>query len=54
MKFLEARMLAYDMIAPFIVPDFLDEYSLEVEDLWGGHSATGVNLFMHSNHIYGH
>ena len=38
-------MLAHDIMAPFIVPYLLDEYALEVEDLWGNRGATVVNLF---------
>ena len=47
MKSLEVRVLAHAMMAPFIGPDLLDYYALEVEDLWGDYSATGVNLFKH-------
>ena len=42
---LKSRVLSYDMMAPFIIPDFIDEYSLEVEDQRGYFYATGVNLF---------
>ena len=34
MELLETRVLAYDVMAPFIVPSLLDEYSLEVEVFW--------------------
>ena len=30
MKVLETRVLAYDIMTPFIVPDLVDEYALEV------------------------
>ena len=29
-KLLETRVLDYDMMAPFIVPDLVDEYALEL------------------------
>ena len=35
MKLLETSLLDYDMMAPFIVPDFIDEYALKVENIWG-------------------
>ena len=47
MKLLEARVPVYDIMAPFIVPDFLDEYALEVEYHWYNCATTGVNLFNH-------
>ena len=31
MKLLEARVLAYDIMAPFIIPDLLYEYAFEVK-----------------------
>ena len=40
MELSETRMLAYDMMSPFIVSSLLDDHDLEVEDLWGGHAAT--------------
>ena len=51
MKLLEARLIAYDMVAPFIFLDFLDEYALNVENLWGGCALTCVNLFNHWSNI---
>ena len=35
------------MMALFIVPDLVDEDSLEVEDLWGDRTGTSVNMFKH-------
>ena len=45
MKLLEARVIAYNMMAPFIVPDSFDEYDIKVEDIWGDRTAKSVNLF---------
>ena len=47
MKFLKAGVLSYDIMAPFIVPDFLGEYTLEVKDLWGDCDSSDVKLFNH-------
>ena len=47
MKFLETRVLAYEMMALFIVLSLIDDYALEVEDLWGYCYEIGVNLFKH-------
>ena len=44
-------MLAYDMMAPFIIPYFIDEYSLEVEDSWGDYDDTSLNLIKHWSKI---
>ena len=44
-------MLAYDMMAPFIIPYFIDEYSLEAEDSWGDYDDTGLNLIKHWSKI---
>ena len=44
MKLLEARVIAYAIMAIFIVPDLMDEYALEVEDRWGDRASTGKNL----------
>ena len=52
MEYLEARSLAYDTMASFIVPYFIYEYSLEVEYLWVDLDATGVNLFKQWYKIY--
>ena len=52
MKFLEERVIAYDMMAPYIVPYFIDEYALRVEDSWGDYAATGVNLCKNWSKIY--
>ena len=52
MKLLETRVIAYDIMALFIVPDFIDEYFLEVEYLWGDWAATCVNLFKNWYKIY--
>ena len=51
MKFVEARVLDYDMIKTFIVPDLIDEYTLEVEDFLVNHADTAVNLFEHWSKI---
>ena len=51
MKLLEARVLDYDIMAPFIIPDLVNEYELEVEYLWGNLSAIGINLFKHWSKI---
>ena len=51
MKLLEARVLDYDIMSPFIVTYLIDEYALEVEYLWGDRSDTGVNLFKQSSKI---
>jgi hypothetical protein len=37
-------MDAWDMISPFVIPDFVDPYALSVEDRWGDRKLTGVNL----------
>ena len=37
-------MDAWDMISPFVIPDFIDPYALSVEDRWGDRKLTGVNL----------
>ena len=50
-KLLKARVLAYDMMAPFIIPYLLDEYAPEVEYFWGNRDTTGVNLFKHWSNI---
>ena len=47
MKLLESRVIAYDMMSPFIIPYFLNIYDLKVKYLWGNHAATGVNLLKH-------
>ena len=44
MKFLEARVLDYDKMEPFIIPYLPNDYALEVEDIWGNF-AIGANLF---------
>ena len=43
-KTLKRRMDAWDMISPFVIPDFIDPYALSVEDRWGDRKLTGVNL----------
>jgi hypothetical protein len=43
-KTLKRRMDAWDMISPFVIPDFVDSYALSVEDRWGDRKLTGVNL----------
>ena len=48
---MESRVLAYDIMAPFIVPYFLDEYALEVEDCCGDRSDIGVKMFKHWSKI---
>ena len=42
---LETGVLAYGIMAPFIVPYLVDEYALGVDYCCGDHSATGVNKF---------
>jgi hypothetical protein len=37
-------MDAWDMISPFVIPDFVDPYALSVENRWGNRKLTGVNL----------
>jgi hypothetical protein len=40
-------MDAWDMISPFVIPEFVDPFALssfEVEDCWGNRKLTGVNL----------
>ena len=37
-------MLAYENIALFIIPYFIDEYALKVEDILGDRAETGTNL----------
>ena len=53
MKLLEARVIDYDMMGPFILPGFLDNYFFEVEYCWGYSAsiAIGVNLFKHWSNI---
>ena len=41
-KLLEARIMAYDMRDPFIIPALLDEYNGAVKDRWGNCVATEV------------
>jgi len=43
-KTLKRRMDAWDMISPFVIPDFVDPYALSVENCWGDRKLTGVNL----------
>jgi hypothetical protein len=43
-KTLRWRMDAWDMISPFVIPDFVDPYALSVENCWGDRKLTGVNL----------
>jgi hypothetical protein len=43
-KTVKRRMDAWDMISPFVVPDFIDPYALSVENCWGDRKLTGVNL----------
>ena len=51
MKLLESKLLDYDIMAIFIAPDILNEYSLGVEYFWVDRDATGVNLFKHCSKI---
>ena len=51
MKFLGRRVISYDMMAPFIVPEFCNEYELEVKYLWGNRSTTVMNLFKYWSKI---
>ena len=41
-KILEARIIAYDMIYPFIIPTLVDDYAGSVEYRWGNRVVTGV------------
>ena len=43
MKLLEARVLAYDTMTYFIIPEFLGDYALDVEE--GDRAATGMYIF---------
>jgi len=44
-KTLKRRMdTCWDMISPFVIPEFVDPYALSVEDCWGDRKLTGVNL----------
>jgi hypothetical protein len=43
-KTIKRRMDAWDMIVPFVIPDFIDPYALSVENRWGNRKLTGVNL----------
>ena len=43
-KTIKRRMDAWDMISPFVIPDFIDPYALSVENRWGNRKLTGVNL----------
>ena len=47
MKCFGERVPAYDIMATFIVQYLINEYALEVEDLWGDCAATYTNLFKH-------
>jgi len=44
-KTLKRRMDDWDMISPFVIPEFVDPFALSsVEDCWGDRKLTGVNL----------
>ncbi len=43
-KTLKRRMDAWDMISPFVIPDFVDPYALSVENCWGDRKLTGVRI----------
>ncbi len=44
-KTLKRRMDAWDMISPFVIPEFVDPFALfSDEDRWGDRKLTGVNL----------
>jgi hypothetical protein len=44
-KTLKWCMDAWDMISPFVIPDFVDPFALSsVKDCWGDRKLTGVNL----------
>ena len=45
-KLLESRVIAYDMMAPFVVPKLMDAYNQDVQLRWGDR-ADGFNLFRH-------
>ena len=51
MKFLEARVLAYDMIAPFNVPYFIYEYTTDIEYWYVNRAATVVTIYKHCSEI---
>ena len=46
-KLLEARVMGYDMLAPFIIPKLVDSRASTVGDRWGDPTSTGLNLFQH-------
>jgi hypothetical protein len=43
-KTLKRCMDAWDMISPFVIPEFVDPFALSAEDCWGDRKLTGVNL----------
>ena len=43
-KTLKRCMDAWDMISPFVIPEFVDPFALSVKDRWGDRKLTGVNL----------
>jgi hypothetical protein len=43
-KTLKRCMDDWDMISPFVIPEFVDPFALSVEDCWGDRKLTSVNL----------
>jgi len=37
-------MDAWDMISPFVIPEFVGPYALSVENRWGDRKLTSVNM----------
>jgi hypothetical protein len=46
-KLLEARVMSYDMIAPFMIPKLINSEADAVKDRWGDRETTGLNLFQY-------
>ena len=51
MKFLEARVLAYYMMAPFIITGLVGHYTLKLEYFWGDRATIGIELFKNWSNI---
>ncbi len=43
-KTLKRGMNAWDMISPFVIPDFVDPFALSIDDRWGDRKLTDVNF----------
>jgi hypothetical protein len=46
-------MDAWDMISPFVIPEFVDPFALSVEDRWGNRKLTGENLLKNWGKVTG-